>query len=227
LAGVAASFIFRTSYQENADNIKLFLRAIRDGKLPPNIWQMPGHALALSKIALPFAMRYLRANRSFHSSKAAILFRVTVEQKPQWDSRITLRQQRDALDMPMIDVNWDVDGSEIDTIAYFTERARDALRQRGLADLQLDPRLVARDPAYLNDASDTYHQMGGARMGRDDRDGVVDDRMAVFGISDLYVAGAATFPSTGFANCTLTAMALGQRLCDHLMAEELVYACAS
>ncbi len=225
--GVGASFLFRTSYQENADNIKLFLRSIRDGRLPANAWKIPGHAIALSRIAIPFIARYLRANRTFHPSNAAILFRVTVEQIPQRESRITLRSQRDALDMPMVDVNWTVDGREVETIAYFAQRVRDALRAARLADIHLDPKLLAHDRAYLDTASDTYHQMGGARMGADESDGVVDDNLAVFGISDLHVAGAAVFPSTGFANCTLTAIALGLRLCDHLVHEEVAYECAS
>jgi choline dehydrogenase-like flavoprotein len=220
LAGVAASFIFRASYQEHAETIKLFLRSVRDGRLPPNPWRIPGHAVALSRIAIPFALRYLRENRTFHPAQAAILFRVTVEQVPTRDSRIRLRQPRDALDMPMVEVNWAIDGRELETIAYFAERVRDAMHRTGVADIDLDPRLLARDPAYLEGASDTYHQMGGARMGVDASDGVVDEQLAVFGIAGLHVAGAAVFPSTGFANCTLTAMALGLRLCDHLLREE-------
>ena len=215
--------IYKTSYQEHAENIKIFLRSLRDGRLPENVWQLPGHMVALSKVAIPFAFRYLRENRVFHAADASILFRVTVEQVPKWDSAIRLRAERDALDMPMVEVDWKVDGREIDTIAVFAERVQTALRRVGLAHLEIDPKLVARDPAYLATASDTYHQMGGARMGTDSGDGVVDDNMAVFGIAGLHVAGAATFPSTGFANCTLTAIALGLRLCDHVAQPAVAY----
>lgn len=227
LLGVAASMIYKTSYQEHAENIKIFLRSIRDGRLPDNMWQLPGHALALSKIALPFAFRYLRENRVFHGSDASILFRVTVEQVPQWQSAIRLRPERDALQMPMVEVDWTVDGREMETIAGFSERVQAVLRKAGLAEIDLDPKLVARDPAYLETASDTYHQMGGARMGTDPADGVVDENLAVFGIADLYVAGAATYPSSGFANSTLTAIALGLRLCDHVAQPAIAYDCAA
>ena len=47
-------------------------------------------------------------------------------------------------------------------------------------------------------------------------EGVVDHNLRVFGSENLYVAGAAVYPSTGFGNPTYTAMALGLRLCDHL-----------
>jgi choline dehydrogenase-like flavoprotein len=222
LLGIAGSFIFKTSYQDNAENIKLFLRSIRDGKLPPNWWQLPGHAFALAKVLVPFAYRYFHDNRTFHPSGSSILFRVTSEQLPQRDSRITLRNERDALDMPLVDVNWKVDGSELETIAYFSEQVRDALKKADIADLELEKTLVARDPAYMGGASDTYHQMGGARMGRHAEDSVVDPNLRIHGVRDLYVAGAAVMPSTGFANCTLTSIALGLRLCDHLIGERVV-----
>jgi choline dehydrogenase-like flavoprotein len=221
LLGVAGAFIFKTSYQDNAENIKLFLRSVRDGRLPPNWWQLPGHALALAKVLAPFAYRYFHDNRTFHPSGSTVLFRVTSEQLPQRDSRITLQRERDALEMPLVEVNWKVDGAELETIAYFSEQVRDALKKAGIADLELEKTLVARDPAYMADASDTYHQMGGARMGRDAGDGVVDRNLRVHGVADLYVAGAAVMPSTGFANCTLTAIALGLRLCDHLVGERV------
>ena len=56
-----------------------------------------------------------------------------------------------------------------------------------------------------------------ARMSATPADGVVDRDLRVHGSKNLYVAGAATFPTTGFANPTLTAISLGLRLSDHLI----------
>jgi choline dehydrogenase-like flavoprotein len=194
----------------------MFLRSVVDGRLPPNWWKLPGHAVTLSKVAFPLAYRYFQSNRTFHPSNSAVLFRVTSEQLPVRESRIMLRTERDALDMPLVDVNWKVDGSELETIAFFAERVRGALRDADVAELSLDPKLEARDPAFLADAADTYHQMGGSRMGKNAADGVVDSDLRVYGSKNLYVAGAAVIPSSGFANCTLTAISLGLRLCDHV-----------
>jgi choline dehydrogenase-like flavoprotein len=41
---------------------------------------------------------------------------------------------------------------------------------------------------------------------------VVDSNLRVFGTSNLFIVGAATFRSTGFANPTLTGVALALRL---------------
>ena len=46
--------------------------------------------------------------------------------------------------------------------------------------------------------------------------GVVDENSRVHGTSNLYVTGSSVFPSGGYANPTLTIVALAARLGDHL-----------
>jgi choline dehydrogenase-like flavoprotein len=53
-------------------------------------------------------------------------------------------------------------------------------------------------------------------MGQSALDGVVDRNLCVFGTRNLYVAGAASFRTTGNANVTFTALAFVTRLIDHL-----------
>lgn len=45
---------------------------------------------------------------------------------------------------------------------------------------------------------------------------MVDANLRAHDHENLYVVGKSTFPSIGFANPTLTVMALGARLGDHL-----------
>jgi choline dehydrogenase-like flavoprotein len=82
----------------------------------------------------------------------------------------------------------------------------------GLADVELDERVLRRDPAFMASFDDANHHMGMARMSVDASSGVVDADLRVHGSRNLYVAGAAVYPSTGFPNPTFTAMALGLRL---------------
>jgi choline dehydrogenase-like flavoprotein len=49
-------------------------------------------------------------------------------------------------------------------------------------------------------------------MAHDPEDGVVDVDGRVFGVDNLYVTGGSVFPSAGFANPTLTIVALSRRL---------------
>jgi choline dehydrogenase-like flavoprotein len=52
----------------------------------------------------------------------------------------------------------------------------------------------------------------------DPKQGVVDPDCRVHGLANLYVAGSSVFPTSGYANPTLTIVALALRLADHLKA---------
>jgi choline dehydrogenase-like flavoprotein len=58
--------------------------------------------------------------------------------------------------------------------------------------------------------------MGTARMHADPAFGVVNADCRVHGLSNLYVASSAVFPTAGAANPTLTIVALALRLADHI-----------
>jgi len=98
-------------------------------------------------------------------------------------------------------------------------RIGDSLQAAGLARVEIDALLANEDTRALDHATDTYHQCGGARMGHHARDGVVDSDLRVFGTSNLYVAGAAVFRTSSYANPTFTAMALTARLAEQLRQE--------
>jgi choline dehydrogenase-like flavoprotein len=53
-------------------------------------------------------------------------------------------------------------------------------------------------------------------MHADPGQGVVDPNGRVHGTDNLYITGASVFPTAGFANPTLTIVALALRLADHL-----------
>ena len=71
----------------------------------------------------------------------------------------------------------------------------------------------------LQHAFDGVHQIGTARMAASARDGVVDENCCAFGTKNLFLAGSAVFPTSGQANPTLSAIALGIRLARHLSAK--------
>jgi choline dehydrogenase-like flavoprotein len=53
-------------------------------------------------------------------------------------------------------------------------------------------------------------------MAADPRQGVVDADARVHGTANVFVAGSSVFPTGGYANPTLTIVALSLRLADHL-----------
>jgi choline dehydrogenase-like flavoprotein len=58
--------------------------------------------------------------------------------------------------------------------------------------------------------------MGTTRMHIDPKQGVVDENCRVHGISNLFIAGSSIFPTGGYANPTLTIIALALRLADRV-----------
>jgi choline dehydrogenase-like flavoprotein len=64
----------------------------------------------------------------------------------------------------------------------------------------------------------SHHHLGTTRMHASPRCGVVDAECKVHGLGNLFVAGSSVFPTGGYANPTLTIVALAIRLADHLRA---------
>ncbi|MEI6875184.1 MAG: GMC oxidoreductase [Spirochaetota bacterium] len=60
------------------------------------------------------------------------------------------------------------------------------------------------------------HHMGALRMSATIDDGIVDARSRFHAVDNLYAAGCSQFPTSGYANPTLTIVALALRLADHL-----------
>jgi choline dehydrogenase-like flavoprotein len=72
------------------------------------------------------------------------------------------------------------------------------------------------DPTEQFYSHTAHHIMGTTRMNGDPKKGVVDANCKVYGVSNLYVAGSSVFTTGGYANPTLTILALSLRLADHL-----------
>lgn len=213
LTNIASSFVFNSSLTEHISNIKIFLRALRNGSMPEGIGNLPGHLAAMAKVWWPLMMRYAKDHRMFNPADLGIQLNLHCEQLPMRESRITLAASgTDVNGMPLADLHWKIDGREVNAMAVFCERLDARFRALKVAELEMHPALAARDGSILEIARDTNHQCGGLRMAGDAANGVVDGRLKVHGTDNLFVAGAAVFPSSSFANPTFTAMALAMRL---------------
>jgi choline dehydrogenase-like flavoprotein len=220
LTNVVGGFIFESSLIEHVNNVKIFAKALKNGAVPPELLSLPRHLVALVKVWWPLVLRYLRDHRIFNPADLGIQLDVHCEQVPMRQSHIRLAKgSADPYGVPLVNLHWQVEGREIEVMAQFAERLKERLFQLGLARLDIDQRLISRDPAILDACTDTNHHCGGLQMSNDPLTGVVDANLRVHGTENLYVTGAATFPSSSFANPTFTAIALTLRLADHLLAQ--------
>ncbi|MGA9580988.1 MAG: GMC family oxidoreductase, partial [Allosphingosinicella sp.] len=75
------------------------------------------------------------------------------------------------------------------------------------------------DPLISSHPIGGYHHMGTTRMGNDPATSVTDADGRVHGISNLWVAGSSLFPTGGWANPTLTIVALALRSAEKISRE--------
>jgi choline dehydrogenase-like flavoprotein len=217
---IAASFVADSDIAEHISKLKIAIRSIIRGAKPDNLADLFKSIKGASSVWLPLVLRYLRDNRIMQVSDRGLYLVTHCEQIPISESRVSLSAtERDAFDMPLVDLNWQVDGREIDGVRRFVKALGAILEAEGIATLEIDPRLEGGDADFLDACQDTNHQCGGLRMAVSPTDGVTDTNSKVHGCDNLYVAGAAVFPSSSFANPTFTAMALAVRLAEHLQAQ--------
>jgi choline dehydrogenase-like flavoprotein len=139
------------------------------------------------------------------------------EQAPNPASRVTLSGDRDPLGMPRPRLDWRLTALDRQSFRPFYEELGRELGRAGIGRLQMNDWVMqAPDAAWPASLSGGWHHMGTTRMNPDPKQGVVDANCRVHGIANLYVAGAAVFPTAGCVNPTFTLVALTLRLSDHL-----------
>jgi hypothetical protein len=137
------------------------------------------------------------------------------EHMPNRESRVLLGSETDPFGVPRLLVQWQIRDSEIAWICKAYRVLVAAVAKSGLGDVLLDPDLPSAVQQAL--VPQGGHHIGTARMGADPHAGVVDQTGELWGVHGLFVAGTAIFPTSGFANPTLTAVALAFRLAEHLI----------
>lgn len=216
LLDVSAHFVFKSSVSESINNLKILAKGLLRGRLKTIASINPIALIKTLRFVIPMAIRYLRYRRISSFADGGILLRLTSEQTPLPNSEISLTENRDSIEMPIARVNWVISPEDATMLQRFALIVANYLETSDIAKVELSPLVKAGDPRILETADDANHQMGGARMGFNEQDGVVDANLRVFGTTNLFVAGQAVFPSSGFANPTFTAIALGLRLSEHL-----------
>ena len=141
------------------------------------------------------------------------------EQAPNPNSRITLSTEKDAMGMPRVRFNWQLTELDKRSIRTYYRLLGQEMGRTGVGRVQMRDWLLGDDRTWPSFISGGWHHMGTTRMHDDPKQGVVDANCRVHGIGNLYVAGAATYPTAGSANPTLTLVALSLRLSDHLQSK--------
>jgi choline dehydrogenase-like flavoprotein len=195
--------------------------------LERRVWPYDAVKLARETMADPSgALRALRRRPSSHGPKEngeghpdasappeVFALNVMSEQEPHPDSRVLLDyRNRDALDLPRAMLDWRVTEDDMRAVSQTLALIGRQIEAAGIGRFHV-PLHATLPPKRLKGG---YHHMGTTRMHVDPAQGVVDVDCRVHGIENLFIAGSSVFPTGGYANPTLTIVALAVRLADHL-----------
>jgi choline dehydrogenase-like flavoprotein len=143
---------------------------------------------------------------------------IRIEQLPQWQNRISLSDQKGALQFPKLKLEWHRTDADERIFRVMVEKI-DRYWKAHLAqvcDLQWRPEVLNSELGMAGLSMDLAHPAGTTRMGTSPSDSVVDPQLRVHRIPNLRIASASVFPSAGSANPTLTVMYLAMRAADAL-----------
>jgi choline dehydrogenase-like flavoprotein len=179
---------------------------------------------ALTAFAVDWVRRRTLATRKLPSvllrnAANRYILDINAEQVPNPDSRVYLSFENDALGMPLLQIDWrttDLDRKIVARGLRVLQAAFAGSSKPGHdgATISSDDPTFERQVAALTRIGG--HHIGTARMGRSRDEGVINADGETFDIRGLFIAGAASFPTSGFANPTLVIVALSLRLADHL-----------
>ena len=150
---------------------------------------------------------------------------IRAEQAPNPDSRVVLNGERDATGMPRVSLDWKLSAIDVDSVKGLAlALGRESVRL-GLGSVEPAGWLDNGEKHWVNDELISSHPIGGfhhigtTRMANDPRRGVTDGWGRVHGLPNLHIAGSSLFPTAGWANPTLTILALALRTADRIAQE--------
>ncbi len=184
---------------------------VKQRAVPGAAWPLVRRAVrAPQRVAVALARKLTMR----HGPARRWRMRAAFETGFRYDNRVMLSDERDRLGRRRVLIEWQIGEADVENMRRVTQLFDQAVRQAGVGHLE---RAFPDTPAGWRQALEAgKHHMGTTRMHVASRLGVVDENSRVHGTSNLYVTGSSVFPSGGYANPTLTIVALAARLGDHL-----------
>lgn len=206
----AAVPAYARSLDPGVNALGRIVRALPYGPFDRSLWTEEVRAVFRGATKIPGAIV-----EQLNPSSPRDCFAVTAmsEQTPNRESRITLADGRDRTGLRLPVLEWRLNESDIESARRSAEVLGREIAAAGLGEFVptwAEP--GGRLPVFTGG----WHHMGTTRMSAHASDGVVDADARVHGVPNLYIAGSSVFPTGGFANPTMSLVALSIRLARHL-----------
>ncbi|ROP43693.1 GMC oxidoreductase [Pseudokineococcus lusitanus] len=192
-------------------------RAVRARRLPAGALRTAATAATALGPVAHAAYRRAAHGLPLGARPSHVWLQLWVEQAPDPARRVVL--DRDRLDphgQPRARVTWTCDDEELRTTRTMSRWVAEDLERLGVGRVRPLP-AQTDDDAWRRTVTDAAHPAGTTRMATTARDGVVGTDLQVHGVPGLSVVGGSVFPTSGYANPTLTVVALALRLAARLL----------
>jgi choline dehydrogenase-like flavoprotein len=209
------SFYYPRIESASVNSLKALRTAVRRGRLPDHTGRhLLNVASGMDTVATTIYRNLNKRARRMLCKRRVRYFELEnmSEQSPNPDSRVVLGQERDELGMPRADLDWQLTRMDLDSARRCLVLLDNELNKAGLGRLLIE----FDDNTPPERVIGGWHHMGTTRMHTDPRHGVVDGNCRVHGIDNLFITGPSVFPTGGYANPSLTIVALALRLADHI-----------
>jgi len=139
---------------------------------------------------------------------------IVSEQIPSPNSNVDLSSIKDKWGYPIAKINWQVAKQDIDNVKKFYSFLKENLNYP-----KEDFKYGLNDDAddWKNTLSSAAHHCGTCRIGKNEKDGVIDKNLKVYGFENLFICDASIFRTSGNANPAFTISAFAVRLIEHIL----------
>ena len=136
--------------------------------------------------------------------------RASFETSFRYENRVVLSGERDQLGRRTVRIEWRTGDEDVENMRRVMRLFDQSVRRAGIG--VFEGGFPDDSSAWLREVEAGKHHMGTTRMHVSPEHGVVDEHGQVHGTANLFVTGSSVFPSGGYANPTLTIVALAIRL---------------
>lgn len=165
--------------------------------------------LVESPVVADDAIERFIVNRLGGSAKA-LRVNARTEMAPDRENRVERIHGNDPAGLPRLRATCVFNASDYRVPLGYLRRLGESLASQNIGRVQI------QNQSLFFDATGGGHTMGTTRMGNDPATSVTDRDCRVHGYENLFVAGSSLFPTGGYANPTLTIVALAVRLGNFL-----------
>jgi len=218
-AGATVFFTYKSQYENSIIRIKKSVKNIGKNLKVTNIILLIKDLSLIRKDLILMIYKFLFKKRvhAVFDLKNSVDVNVHSEQIPIKNSRIKIANNN-ALNNGLFKTQtcWSCNCNEAISIRKISKEIDSFLRINGIGEIVFKDGFFKKSNGELiDDFHDTNHQCGGLIISKNSETGVVDKNCKAWGTSNVWIAGSAVFPSSSYANSTLTALALSERLAEH------------